>query len=422
MAKYDGKNDNKTLIGQTHYRAKYQSSAFKRSALDGENVHESIVDFNFSEMCYYGKIDTDNDPVVVNTTALNPLVGTQQDVKLVVGPIKEMFRDFQRKFVQAVRAQKIPEDDAYLANPFAHHAFIDPIREYKLYMSDVMDGFNKEYLSIHENNIKVTGMASYIEEFMKYMKVMSPEFPITLTAWRKSKRSSLLSTGMAISISDLDCSKDSEKEIFIFDKNCTTFYYQACKQYGFSVSKICPWVLVADIAGAGSRRYLTAKGVTSARKFFTNYYIKTYTLDLKLLKTIIRQSYSEFIKDNVFFKKVDVCNKDNNRLVYKNIFRKNINKVNYNKNYDVYYWIPYYIKIRNIEDQMPYDEPSIVRITQKASEFEKILDKDAAMGYINEQFRKKYRYAHGSYLYYIERAEERKRLEDRRDDEGFSNY
>ena len=71
---------------------------------------------------------------------------------------------------------------------------------------------------------------------------------------------------------------------------------------------------------------------------------------------------------------------------------------------------------------MPYDEPSIVRITQKASEFEKILDKDAAMGYINEQFRKKYRNAHGSFLYYIERAEERKRLKDRRDDEGFSNY
>ena len=68
--------------------------------------------------------------------------------------------------------------------------------------------------------------------------------------------------------------------------------------------------------------------------------------------------------------------------------------------------------IRNIEDQMPYDEPSIVRITQKASEFEKILDKDAAMGYINEQFRKKYRNADGGYLYYIDRAERRQNLSE----------
>ena len=33
------------------------------------------------------------------------------------------------------------------------------------------------------------------------------------------------------------------------------------------------------------------------------------------------------------------------------------------------------------------------------------------MGYINEQFRKKYRYAHGSYLYYKKRLEERQRQE-----------
>ena len=416
MAKYNGKNDNRSLIGQTHYRAQYQSQAFSESSLDGTRVHESVVDFNFSEMCYYGKVDTDNDPVVVKSSALEALaaadIGRSEDLKLAVGPLKEMFRDFQRKFVQATRLNKIPDVDPYLANPKPHYAFIDPIREYKTYMSDIMETFNKEYLTIHENSIKVTGMAAYIDEFMKYMKIMSPEFPVTLTGWRKSKKSSLLSTGIVISIYDLDCSVDSDKEEFIFDKNCTTFYYQACKQYGFSISKNCPWVLVADLVGAGSRRYMTRRGISSARKFFTSFYTKTYNLDIELLKPIIRKSYSEFVSVNKFFKKIDVCEKDNTKLIYKNIFRKNINKVNYNLNYDVYYWIPYYIKIRNIEDQMPYDEPSIVRITQKASEFEKILDKDAAMGYINEQFRKKYRNADGGYLYYIDRAERRQNLSE----------
>ena len=60
---------------------------------------------------------------------------------------------------------------------------------------------------------------------------------------------------------------------------------------------------------------------------------------------------------------------------------------------------------------MPYDEPSIVRIIQKASQFEKLLDKDNAMGYINEQFRKKYKYADGSYYYYAQRIKAKKRLE-----------
>ena len=46
------------------------------------------------------------------------------------------------------------------------------------------------------------------------------------------------------------------------------------------------------------------------------------------------------------------------------------------------------------------------------SEFEKLLDKSKAMSYINEQFRKKHRFAHGGYLYYAKFFEERKRLLD----------
>ena len=60
---------------------------------------------------------------------------------------------------------------------------------------------------------------------------------------------------------------------------------------------------------------------------------------------------------------------------------------------------------------MPYDEPSIERIIQKASQFEKLLDKEKAMSYINEQFRKKYKYAHGSYFYYAGRIKAKQRLE-----------
>ena len=275
-----------------------------------------------------------------------------------------------------------------------------------------MDAFNGVFLAEPERQQKVFSVTEYVNQFMEFLSTMGSDYPVTLTGWRKSRKSSLLSTGLGVSISDLDCAVDEQKEEFLFDKNCTQFYYQAAKQYGFSVSKQCPWVLVADLDSAGSAEYMARNGIASPRHFFQRFYIKTYTLDIDLLRPIIRKSYNDFVKNNKFHKDIKVCNKDHNKLIYKNIFRKNINKLDYNNQYDLYYWIPYYIKIRNMEDEHPYDEPSIVRITQKASEFEKLLDKERAMGYINEQFRKKYRYAHGSYLYY------KKRLEERQSQEG----
>ena len=120
---------------------------------------------------------------------------------------------------------------------------------------------------------------------------------------------------------------------------------------------------------------------------------------------------------------MDVCKSNHDKLIYKNIFRNPINRREYNNQYDLYYWIPQYVRIRNMEDEFPYKEPALIRITQKASEFEKLLDKEKAMGYINEQFRKKYRYADGSYQYYKKRLEGRQsQSETRRGSEDVSNY
>ncbi len=426
MAKYKGKNNNRSTIAKVWNRAQYQSKAFVNSAINDTGEHVSIVNFNFSEMRYYGKIDTESDPVVVDSTKLIALANagaSPEKVNLILPPLKDMFERFQRKFIQAVRLQKIKEDDPYLATPTPYFTFVDPIREYRIYVSRVMDVFNQVFLAMPENEKKVATLSDYVNELMHYLTTMGSDFPITLTGWRKSKKSSLASTGFAISIADLDCSKDSDKEDFILNKNCTQFYYQACKQYGFSISKQCPWVIVADIDGAGSARYMAAHSIGSPRDFFQRFYKKTYTLDIELLKPLIRKSYTDYLRENTFYKEVNICKNDHDKLVYKNIFRSNINKKDYRNQYNIYYWIPYYIKIRNIEDEFPYDEPSIVRMTQKASEFEKILDKDKAMSYINEQFRKKYRYAEGSYQYYKKRLEERQRQRDiRRGNDDISNY
>lgn len=405
MAKYKGKNDNRTAISQMHWRAKYKTEAFANSSYDATDVHESIVDFNLSEMRYYGKIDDEGDPVVIRSTALVSLEtpGSGETINLVARPLDRMFTHFRNKFAQAATLQKISEEDPYLANPEAHIAFNDPVREYKIYLSGIMDAFNTVWLADLERADQVRNIKDYIDQFMLYAETMKSEFPITLTGWRKSKQSSIFSTGIAISISDLDCSVDSDVEDFLLNKNCVLFYYQACKQYGFSVTEKCPWLLVADLASPATARYYAEYGYGGVRDFFTKNYRKTYQLDVQLLRPIIRSSYIDYINNNKFIKDIRICDNNVEKSINKNIYRKEITKRRYNKRFDEYFWIPRYVRIRNIEDEHPYDEPSLVRIIQKASEFEKLLDTDAAMGYINERFREKYRYAHGGYWYWSKR-------------------
>ena len=149
MAKYNGTNKIKKVRAKAWSRSNYHANAFKDTAINEPGEHVSVVNFNFSEMRYYGKIDHDADPVVVDTTkmARMGLAGAgHEKVHLILPPMKDMFDRFQRKFGQAVRLQKIPDDDPYLAAPTPHSTFVDPIREYRIYASNLMDVFNQEYL------------------------------------------------------------------------------------------------------------------------------------------------------------------------------------------------------------------------------------------------------------------------------------
>jgi len=415
MAKYKGKNDNRTSIGQTLFRAQYQRNAFRNSSLENDGEHESIVEFNLSERRYYGKIDDENDPVVINSSALYSIrdPDNPQKVSLISKPVHKMFLDFQNKLKQGVLVgvNTIANNDPYLANPEIYESYRDPIIEYRKYISKVLEAFNEVWLANEKYSDGITDINGYVNQFFEYIKKMKSNFPITLTAWRKSKHSTILSTGIALTIADYDCSVDENTEKFILDKNCQTFYYQACKQYGFSITKKCPWLLVADLASVATQNYLSSNGISSVRAFFENNYTKTYLLDIDLLRTAVRNAYIIYINNNSYIKDINVCNNNHNKLTSKNIFRESISKKNYDLLYSDYYWIPHYVRIRNIEDETPYDEPSLERIIQKASQFEKILDKQKAMSYINEQFRKKYKYADGSYYYYSERIKAKRRLE-----------
>ncbi len=402
MAKYKGKNNNRTVRKQYGYRAKYATEAFK---YDGVR-HESVNDFNFSERVYYGRIDADDDPVIALPSSLAAVPANEETPKMhmLLPFVKDMFTGMRSHFDRAVTIGNIPEDDPYLSNIKLYNSFEDPLSLYNTHINELIEVFNKSYLIQPQYAAEVMDFNKYVEHFYRYSQILGRDHPVTLSYFQKSKKSNTFTSAIAISIADLDCSIDELKEEFFIDKPCVQFYLRVAKEYGFHVSKNAPWILIADLNSSATILYLEKYGLSSPRQTFSKYFIKTYLLDINLLSKALQNGYNDFVRFRQFEKEFELCN---NNIKGKRNYRYNINNNDLLNNYNMDYWIPIYIKIRNWEEDSPYNEAERKRMQEKALSFKKLLDNKRAMRYINEQFRIKHKFAHGGISWWAKRHRDR---------------
>tara|TARA_R110002167_G_scaffold341351_1_gene549574 strand:+ start:45 stop:701 length:657 start_codon:yes stop_codon:yes gene_type:complete len=195
--------------------------------------------------------------------------------------------------------------------------------------------------------------------------------------------SNIYTSGLAIAIADFDSDKDSLKEDLFLNNKTLEFYLNAAKQFGFSVSKDIPWLLVADLNSPALLLYLKEFDLSSVNEIFLNNYSLCYKKDVILLKRVIERGYKLFVNENRYKREIKLndCNNIYNNII---IYNNNINNNIYNNSF----YNKLYITMRNLEEYSAYTPAELGRIQQKSEIFEKKLDKSKALGYTNEQFRK----------------------------------
>jgi hypothetical protein len=402
MSKYKGKNKNKSTKNSLGWRAKYASEAFKF----GNERHISVTDFNFSERAYYGRIDLEDDPVIPIPNSLRPISSDAKpgELKFVLPIVVDMFSSFKTKFKQAALLGQIPDDDPYLSDIIVHQAYEDPVRLYSSHVTDVVTGFNDEYLKLLYHAKDVMNFGDYNKHFLRYLKILGKKYPFSLTAFQKSQQAGIFTNGITISIADLACDDDSLKEEFFLDKACLGFYLNAAKQYGFSVMKNAPWILVADLNSVSTQIYIERRGMTNIADVFKKLYTKTYTLDIEYINNILVNGYNSFINNRKYEKSFTICDNYTNA---ENIYKESLTNSLLSETYDTSYWLSFYIDLRNLEEDAIYTEAEAFRMKQKAISFNNLLDKERSIRYINEQFRIKHKFAEGGIAYYADRLKQR---------------
>ena len=381
MAKFRAKNETKSTTVLTVNRKRYDVRAFPENNSLGP---VGVVDFLFAERNLYGRVDENLNVVVPNQESLKTVVAPENPTGItLMNFVADQFSDFQATFQRALNGGKIRSNDPYLSSPRAYSVFKSPKDAYEKYFSNIIINFEKVFLKKQ----KVISAGDYFKEFLHYVNQITPTFPVTYTSWYRSRYSSIFYSGLAIDLSGLDIGNDSLKETFINSENFP-YYLNVCNNFGFSVAKNSPWIIVADLASPSSTLYHRKYNLSSISQIFSENFIQTHTLDVDYIKRNLFDAYNNFSSKYPYEKNITPCKK---KTIKNNVYRNNININKFNNIYNNNYFIEYYNNIRYYEEEPPYSISDINRFSANAKNLEKTFDISRAIGYINEQYRSVYK-------------------------------
>jgi len=399
MAKFNAKNTTKSTTVLAVNRRRYDVRAFPENNSLGP---VGVVDFLFAERSLYGRVDQNLDVVVPNQDSLKTVVSAENPTGVVLmNFVADQFKDFQRTFERALNGGKIRPDDDFLSTPQAYGTYKNPKVAYEEYFSNLMINFENIFM----NRRRTLSAESYFQEFMAYIQQITPTFPITYTAWHRSKNSSIFHSGLAIDLSGQNIGNDELKEAFIESENFP-YYLNVCNNFGFSVAKNSPWIIIADLGSPSSTIYHDAYALSSINQIFSQNFIQTNTLDVDILKRNLFQSYNRFADKFPYEKNIITCGK---KSIKNNILRNNINIDKFNNIYNNKYFIEYYNNIRFFEENTEYSIADRNKFTAIAKNLEKTFDISRAIGYINEQYRSVYKNKPGGLNHVLRKTEFKKR-------------
>ena len=362
-------------------------SFYKRLAYTVYSCHDiredtlpTMMDFNVFEGLLYGRVDTNYRCVEVVPSRLVEIEGTKN--KYVLPYVAAAFSEFKKEINTAIINGKI-RNAPFLENMEVARAFTSARNAYVLNLSILGSRFLNFYIKTRRLD-EIRDFDSFMIKFTDFVLETSLINPISSPAFLMSKSCSILSTGLAIDLQEFDASLDEEK-MKIITSPFFQFYVDVATKFGFYVDKNYPCRLVANLSSRAMATTADENGynIAGAFSYFSADYSVCWRDDLDIFKNMAYQLYS-YIQDRrpdiyeVFVQDSDLYTKIEER--------EYILPIDVVERYPDDYWINFYVRLRNNETRLNFDEPSLNKITQNAIDRKKMLDIHGIMDYINRVF------------------------------------
>ena len=377
MSKFNGNNNSKTL--KTAFeRANYKLNAFNDSEIQ-------VVDFNFAERTFYGRVNRKIDPVIPNQNFTKNF--HNQDFR-IMNFVGDQFKEMYIRYSNALNLSLISQQDANLSELTVIRGWEDPINLYSNFMSSFMNSFLVEKMIPNEK--KIHSFDDFLKMFEAHVLENDIGHKLTLSGFMKSRQSSIFNTGLAFQVAPVGFADDSIKESTILDSPNYAFFMNMAKQFGFSVNIQNPSVLVSDLAHPTTTRFRERYDLYNVSTVFEKQYLRTYNFDFDLLSQYLMDTFNSFVYLKPNLKEVYVCNNKTKSNISK---RNNIDSIDYN------IILLLYIKIRNMEEIFPFSHSEMKSIHSTSVRLFDITP-EKALEFIESQFRSRYNTKEGSLTYY----------------------
>ena len=377
MSKFNGNNNSKTL--KTAFeRANYKLNAFNDSDIQ-------VVDFNFAERTFYGRVNRKIDPVIANQNFIKNF--HNQDFR-IMNFVGDQFKEMYVRYSNALNLSLISQQDANLSELTIIRGWEDPINLYSNFMSSFMNSFLVEKMIPNEK--KIHSFDDFLTIFEAHVLENDIGHKLTLSGFMKSRQSSIFNTGLALQVAPVGFADDSIKESAILDSPNYAFFMNMAKQFGFSVNLQNPSVLVSDLAHPTTTKFRERYDLYNVSTVFEKQYLRTYNFDFDLLSQYLMDTFNSFVYLKPNLKEIYVCNNKTKSNISR---RNNIDSIDYN------IILLLYIKIRNMEEIFPFSHSEMKSIHSTSVRLFDITP-ERSLEFIESQFRSRYNTKEGSLTYY----------------------
>lgn len=335
------------------------------------------IDFLY-EHILFGRINDSKNgtSLQLKKERLKPIPQKNDITILAVDFVVDAFIEFKKEWLGFLSKGSITRNSP-LASLQVKRGWVDPGKAYY----DIMLAYYKQLLKYIKNKNKdrmILDFNKFLQIFTEFLDQQTPTFPFTFSSFIISRMGTPHFSGLILDLREDDCGNDIVKFSKVFnDKNFDIFKATA-QRHGFNIDKNIPWRLIFNINSIANEELLSKYNITPDT-FFIEYFEKTNTYDIELLKVYLTQMYNAYVFDKETFTEpvFTICNNRLNTHI-KSVFRER--EVNI-ENLDDIIW-RFYIFTLSRERNLNLSQEFFEYIVKTASSINNQLDTPAALSYI----------------------------------------
>ena len=356
-----------------------------------------IKDFLKDEKLLIGRVDPFGNPLLIDNVYLKTFtVGVGGSQAVAANFVIDAFSDMQLEFQNALRVGKVDNDSVALGELAAKKGYIDPSDGYFKHRERLTKIFRRYILGSRKID-EIKDFETFVPVFLDFVAQVASRNPITETMYILTNKNSVLSSGLALEIYEGDYGDDVLKYDLFYDDINFEYLKNLAYGHGFVIDKHIPWRLVADLNSPQMAPYIeNALNAPGAKAGFVleTMYSRPHLDDIDNIADIMLKMYNMVARLRPRSIK-KTSNATTSLGSSKSVFRKCSRKQSFTRKLTslkevsklpLSYWIDKYVRVRNAETGLRYDDATLNIIIKNTTDLANSLDIRAAVRYTATKF------------------------------------